>query len=645
MGYSDPIIFLSRGGTLLPPSYADGSTSMTSSYSEGSFTHWEGHGAIWGQTFSGYVDEASGVLDIMYPTISSDMKVGSINLASRDWDQPFSHGFWVSAPRAASLAICTKTLLWFELNMTLSLPRSGAGAAAAAAAAAGAGDNGSRSHNGGDGGGGGWALRWNHQAPIGATEAQSGDNAAHSMNAGECHSGFGTGASAAKVLPWCTAIASNTALVFDGSGKYTLVHATSNGSTALLSGTYPATASAPLHLKVKQHLRRGTRRRSSTVYGDGGSDAGRHADDGGSGDVAVIQISVDGQPWTSATIASADAGGNIAVHADAGTSVGVSEMLVEEVQEASQQQWVTLLPSDGMTNVFNQADRGFKASADPHFRYGAGFVHPGAPTWWGYADRQKLEVPMYKFNFIGVAAKVWLPTGPRFGFISISVDGNPPHNISLYSPTNKSSSVVWQWKETAAGKGGPRMQAGNPATGSGGGAGHGGDGDGDGDGGGPQQLSHAHAVTVRWRAPPPPPPAFWSSPPRAPSSPPPSTAAPAAPAQGTWFPVDAFDYLPPFGTPADDGGINATISNISPRRDSSGTIVNAHDGALVQDALSGAFYLYGISFPDSCTRSEYDNCVSAGSCMQASMLVLLRVVVVGGHPPSPGMQSVGPWQA
>ena len=68
---------------------------------------------------------------------------------------------------------------------------------------------------------------------------------------------------------------------------------------------------------------------------------------------------------------------------------------------------------------------------NPHFRYGAGFVHPGAPTWWGYKDRQKLESPMYKFNFVGVAAKVWLPTGPSYGFISISVDGNTPHNISL----------------------------------------------------------------------------------------------------------------------------------------------------------------------------------------------------------------------
>ena len=50
-----------------------------------------------------------------------------------------------------------------------------------------------------------------------------------------------------------------------------------------------------------------------------------------------------------------------------------------------------------------------------------------------------------------------------------------------------------------------------------------------------------------------------------------------------------------------------------------GQILNSHDGAVVEDTASGEFYLYGVSFPASCTSAEYDNCVSAGSCMMPAM--------------------------
>ena len=59
--------------------------------------------------------------------------MGSISLAHRLFDEPFSHGFWVSAPRRQSFALMAKTLTLFALNLTVALPL-----------------------------GGGWGLRWNH---------------------------------------------------------------------------------------------------------------------------------------------------------------------------------------------------------------------------------------------------------------------------------------------------------------------------------------------------------------------------------------------------------------------------------------------------------------------------------------------------
>ena len=115
----------------------------------GSLYHWEGgkEGAIWGQTFSAFVDPASGVMEVMYPTLSST-SVGAINLAHRQWSQPFSYGFWVSAPAADSRAKMLKTLGCFQMNMSVSLPVGGA-----------------------------WALHWNDRQPI-ASEGGPGFPAA-----------------------------------------------------------------------------------------------------------------------------------------------------------------------------------------------------------------------------------------------------------------------------------------------------------------------------------------------------------------------------------------------------------------------------------------------------------------------------------
>ena len=60
--------------------------------------------------------------------------------------------------------------------------------------------------------GGEWALRWNHRAPVGP--GQGGQAQAMPK---ECAGG--------TILPWCTAVASNTALVLDGKGGWSIVHA------------------------------------------------------------------------------------------------------------------------------------------------------------------------------------------------------------------------------------------------------------------------------------------------------------------------------------------------------------------------------------------------------------------------------------
>ncbi len=56
---------------------------------------------------------------------------------------------------------------------------------------------------------------------------------------------------------------------------------------------------------------------------------------------------------------------------------------------------------------------------------------------------------------------------------------------------------------------------------------------------------------------------------------------------------------------------NVTLSNTQPRLDASGKVVNAHDGSVVQDPVTGMYYLYGIAFFD-CTKDSpggFEGCV------------------------------------
>lgn len=88
-------------------------------FQAGSLWHWEGASSeakgIWGQTFSGFVDEG-GRWNMMYPAKDAT-DTGTMHLASRRWREPFRDGFWVSAPAAPSLALLQRDFGDFELDL------------------------------------------------------------------------------------------------------------------------------------------------------------------------------------------------------------------------------------------------------------------------------------------------------------------------------------------------------------------------------------------------------------------------------------------------------------------------------------------------------------------------------------------------
>lgn len=70
---------------------------------------------IWGQTFSGWVD-TNGVLRVMFPSRTAN-GVGTINIASRPWAQPFrERGFRLSGHHEPSLTCVRKSFSEFRLD-------------------------------------------------------------------------------------------------------------------------------------------------------------------------------------------------------------------------------------------------------------------------------------------------------------------------------------------------------------------------------------------------------------------------------------------------------------------------------------------------------------------------------------------------
>jgi hypothetical protein len=100
---------------------------------------WEAHG-IWGQAFAGLVD-SEGRFRVLYPSRNSD-GVGTINLASRPWSQPYTQGFRISGPNAPALALALRSYEHFRLQTSF--------------------------HADGD-----WRLVWNCQGPLGPDRASA----------------------------------------------------------------------------------------------------------------------------------------------------------------------------------------------------------------------------------------------------------------------------------------------------------------------------------------------------------------------------------------------------------------------------------------------------------------------------------------
>lgn len=77
------------------------------------------HYGIWGQTFSGFVD-AEGVFRVMFPSRDPE-GLGTINLASRRWTQPYRDGFVLTGHEGPSLALLRGSRPAFNLDASFTL--------------------------------------------------------------------------------------------------------------------------------------------------------------------------------------------------------------------------------------------------------------------------------------------------------------------------------------------------------------------------------------------------------------------------------------------------------------------------------------------------------------------------------------------
>lgn len=89
---------------------------------EGSLWHSEDvpheHGGIWGQPFSGFVDEA-GVFQAFFPSLTKE-SLGTIGLASRRWNRPMrERGFHFSGHMGPSLTFVRRS--WREFRLEISI--------------------------------------------------------------------------------------------------------------------------------------------------------------------------------------------------------------------------------------------------------------------------------------------------------------------------------------------------------------------------------------------------------------------------------------------------------------------------------------------------------------------------------------------
>lgn len=78
------------------------------------------HDGLWGQTITGFVGK-DGIFSVLFPSRDPD-GFGTINLASRPWDQPYKEqGFVVSAHRGPSLALLKRAGVPTRISVSLNL--------------------------------------------------------------------------------------------------------------------------------------------------------------------------------------------------------------------------------------------------------------------------------------------------------------------------------------------------------------------------------------------------------------------------------------------------------------------------------------------------------------------------------------------
>eukprot|EP00041_Stephanoeca_diplocostata_P019357 m.416832 g.416832 ORF g.416832 m.416832 type:complete len:538 (-) comp21283_c0_seq13:1802-3415(-) len=245
----------------------------------------------------------------------------------------------------------------------------------------------------------GWTLRWNYRGELGPAPTTANADAAISPRV----------------------FLNNSALCFGGNGHVSVV---------LLGG-----ANAPPQYLLRSH----PTPRTSTVR----VDVSQNASNG------KFTVALNDTTLLTARIPPDAVGGSIAVHATTGASVYVSELTVTTqqntklqhavppmgVRSPEAQRWFWLTAADGIAGGGCAGIGGWQISNDPMFRTGSGFVSKGGPH------------TMAKWNFDGVAVRLYLPRGPTLGSVAVSVDGSNTTNVTLYATSVVPASTVYEWRE------------------------------------------------------------------------------------------------------------------------------------------------------------------------------------------------------
>lgn len=226
-----------------------------------------------------------------------------------------------------------------------------------------------------------WSLRWNWRGQIGPE---------------------GSGMAGLSGSP--RSLQNNTALCLDGDGKMSLVQLGRLGEA-------PTFIVQDINIPKGQILRL---RVSQSANG-------------------TVSVGINGSSVFSASIPNdGSVGGALAVHAVKGGTVHVTEFFLDFV-ERPLQRWLQLNAADGVSGGGSAQVGKWTQVMGSQFRDGSGMESRGGPD------------TMAKWSFVGTAAMLWLPSGPMYGFVAVSVDDNPVTEINLSAPSNESSTVQFSW--------------------------------------------------------------------------------------------------------------------------------------------------------------------------------------------------------